>query len=288
MKIKPARWNVAPRASLKNPARPAQPAGHTVHKNSNQGFTLLDLLVVGGAVMFLGFWLGLYGSRERKQIAGCSANLKVLGQAMRSYADDHDDGLPAAGINLEIIKTSWDGELIPYLKPGSGKSKDGVSPVVSRRFFCPSEPFTNYASRRSYAMSAHKMSLAFWPPSTGDRTGAGLLWSKTEVATLLSGPGQNSNADDLPRLKSSIVSDPANTLLLTELITPENILGKWGLSRVEGINDQVAPFGVDSARFHFGKFNYLMADGHVELLTPLQTGGIGARPAGIWTIKAGD
>ena len=42
----------------------------------------------------------------------------------------------------------------------------------------------------------------------------------------------------------------------------------------------------EQQRFHLGRLNYLMVDGHVELLSPLQTGSFDGT-AGIWTVKKG-
>ena len=50
-------------------------------------------------------------------------------------------------------------------------------------------------------------------------------------------------------------------------------------------------YGLTAANFHNGRFNYLLADGHVETLRPEQTLGTGNNPGrqtGMWTILAGD
>ena len=93
----------------------------------------------------------------------------------------------------------------------------------------------------------------------------------------------------LPALKRTILPAPAETLLLTEFMTAGNTMGNVFCTRLWGVNEQ-EPVFKQAPRLHYGRFNYLLADGHVDLLTKLQTGGGGGNesPSGIWTIKAGD
>jgi prepilin-type processing-associated H-X9-DG protein len=214
---------------------------------------------------------------------------------MQSYAKDNDNGIPAATILLSREVNTWRTDMAPYLKAGLEKPKS----IYERRTFlnalepsfaCPSDPIRR-SGLCSYSMSAHDMSPDNWPPSSDNKTGMGLWWDKVTVSALLGADvaqAAPNRPELLPKLKLSVVSAPANTLLLTEFINRNNTMESTSFAWVGQVAQQQAAFRDDPSRFHFGKFNYLMADGHVELLTALQTGGIGDPPSGIWTIKPGD
>jgi prepilin-type processing-associated H-X9-DG protein len=252
---------------------------------------LIAILVVAGFVLG---WFAFEHSGERGHVARCARNLKGLGEATQVYANDHSDGLPAAVINMGAGGITWDMELAPYLRPGAAKAKslyDRERLIEQKRpwLVCPSD-FLPRANPRSYAMSARYMMYG-WPPRPDDKTGVGLFWDKNSVTVILGKDMAESalkNHDLLPRFKRSMLPDPANTLWLTELISPDNGLRRSACSEVAGVNQQEEYFEGDSSHFHFGKFNYLMADGHVELLTGAQSDGSAGKRHNIWTINPGD
>jgi prepilin-type processing-associated H-X9-DG protein len=134
-------------------------------------------------------------------------------------------------------------------------------------------------------MSSHNMAAENWPPGPENTTGVGLWWDSYGMDSLLGHEPQN--LDELALVKLSWFQDPANTLLLTEYPLANNRLGHVDDVRVGSPGDQASGLLVGLPKIHYGRFNYLMADGHVELLTGLQTGGIGGS-SGIWSIKKGD
>lgn len=247
-------------------------------------FARADLIVTVAVVVCLAGWLVFTHTGERGRIAACAHNLRNLSQAMHSDAHDHHNELVPAEIDVGAVKASWDGEIMPYLKPPSPS-----------RFHCPSDTFERGPNPRTYALAARDMTMG-WPPTKDDRTGIGLLWNHRTIVTALGEdawePAQ-AHPETLPRLNLSVVSAPARTLLLSELLMPDNVLGHAGSTRIFNarqqiyINKQVAKYGGGPAQFHNGKFNYLMADGHVECLTGLE-GGVTEKPDGIWTINPGD
>lgn len=287
-----------------------------------RGFSRMDLSVTIAVVACLVAWLAMTRLGERGRIATCARNLAILGQAIHSDAVDYKNELVPAGIDVGGVmgksRMSWDMELYPYLNPQLAKSSapDAWGQLMlasAPRFHCPSDHYDRGANPRTYAMAARDMTKG-WPPTTEDQTGVGLWWNHRTVLAAL---GENAwepiqaNPETLPRLSLGVVSDPANTLILTELLARDNLLGSTEATRlfnpnaqrglpfiqnIKGHSVELGGSGVDAdaafdggpARYHFGRFNYLMADGHVELLTALQTGGIGYPAAGIWTIKAGD
>lgn len=258
------------------------------------GFTMWDAIAILIVLFALGVWFAFNHLGERGRVARCRSNLKTLGQAMKSYANDHDDGLPAGAINVGNGVISWDTELAPYLNPGlknptSVYDRKRLMATINPRFVCPSDTIQR-KDPRSYAMSSHYMKYA-WPPTPDDKTGVGVLWNRETVSNLLGKDFVDAAFKDpavLPRVKLSMLPDPENTLLLSELIMPENMIGHGAWTLLGGVNAQKNSFHGDAARFHFGKFNYLMADGHVELLAGSQTTGQDPKSHNIWTINPKD
>jgi prepilin-type processing-associated H-X9-DG protein len=251
----------------------------------------VDLLAAIAVAALLAGWFGFNRLGERGRIARCARNLAVLGQAMHGSAHDHNGGLPPAG--METPETTWDIELVPYAAPQLGQSK---SPTANRQliksiassYLCPSDSVKRDRPR-SYSMPAHDMKPENWPPGPGNSTGVGLWWSRQAVRNQLGDDADEEaqgNRDILPAISLSDIPHPADTLLLTELIQRDNRLASASQVRVASAEDQRAAFRGDLSRFHGGRFNYLMADGHVELLTPLQTGSISGS-AGIWSVRKG-
>jgi prepilin-type processing-associated H-X9-DG protein len=260
----------------------------TNRMNQQSAFTRADLLAVIGVVLLTGFWFGSMHLGEHGRIIRCGGNLAALGKAMHAYAAENDEAIPAAGIDLRKTQASWDVKLFPYLKPNLAKSKGayelrqlraGVSPF----FVCPSDSSRHRETPRSYAMSGNDMQPEHWPPGRDSATGVGLWWDERTVLSLVSSNALN-YPDALPVVKMSDVPDPSDTLLLTEFIDPNNNLGGIRQVTVTGTSQQLQSFKNGNSHFHHDRFNYLMADGHVETLSPLQTGAFDGS-AGIWTIK---
>jgi prepilin-type processing-associated H-X9-DG protein len=269
--------------------------GKPIKLHNESGFSRADLVAVVGIVSLLACWFLCSRNGEQGRIARCANNLEQMGKAMQSEAGDHDNGLPAAGIRVGKHTITWDQDLFTYLSTTLKNSTDAEASAesllaVSSRLLCPSDTIARGRHPRSYAMGG-RAAFYKWPPSPEDKAGVGVLWNDETVNNLL---GDNmvenaaKNPEILPRLKLSVLGDPAGTLLITELLTPANKVRGFASIRVESVDIQRTAGHQNLTNFHFGKFNYLMADGHVELLTGLQTGGVGWEPAGIWTIKAGD
>ena len=125
-----------------------------------------------------------------------------------------------------------------------------------------------------------------WPPGPGSATGLGLEWNRETVLSLLDSDALQ-KPEKLPVVKLASVPAPADTLLLTELIEPANVLLGMAAPAVRGTASQARAFKDGGLQFHGGRFNYLMVDGHVELLSPLQTGGVDGS-SGIWTLRKED
>jgi prepilin-type processing-associated H-X9-DG protein len=196
---------------------------------------------------------------------------------MQQYAGEHGGALPAAGIDMGSFQSSWDVAMLPYLDTKSVKVAD------EKTFACPSDNIPRRGKMRSYAMGGNDMAPENWPADRDSATGVGLCWDQPTVLSLL-GANALKEPELLPALKLSNIPVPAETLLLTEFIVPSNTVGNIRQSRVFGAAQQQQFFIDDGAQYHRGRFNYLMVDGHVELLSSLQTGSFDGT-AGIWSIK---
>jgi prepilin-type processing-associated H-X9-DG protein len=257
----------------------------------DNAFTRTDLIAVIAVVVLLGAWFAYGHLGERGRTARCAGNLAALGRAMQSYAIDHDDGIPAAGVDIGSTRISWDTTLFPYLKPKLAKSSGayekrqllaGVSPF----FFCPSDTASHKTTPRSYAMSGNDMLPEHWPPGPDSPTGVGLWWNKQTVLALLDNDALQ-KPELLPAVKLSNVPAPVNTLLLTELIDPNNNLGSTRQVTVFNTSQQERFFKDGGGGFHHGRFNYLMVDGHVESFSPLQPLMLDGS-SGMWSLKKGN
>lgn len=259
--------------------------------NRQSAFTRVDLLALIVVVLLLGVWFGSAYLGEHGRTIRCERNLSALGKAMHGYANENNDAIPNAGINLGRTQSSWDVKLFPYLKPDLAKSKGAYEQrelrlAVSPFFVCPSDSANHREAPRSYAMGGNDMLPDHWPPGQDSATGVGLWWDKRTVLSLLDSDALK-NPESLPVIKLSSVPDPADTLLLSEFIDPNNNLGSTRQVTVLGTSQQRQFFNDGGAHFHHGKFNYLMVDGHVESLSPLQTGSFDGS-AGIWSLKKGN
>jgi prepilin-type processing-associated H-X9-DG protein len=202
--------------------------------------------------------------------------LRALGHAVHDFAGDHDNGLPAAGIDLGYIKISWDALVVQYLNQRSANS--AIHCIV-----CPSDPAPHNGVPRSYAMSGNDMTPEHWPPGGDSPTGVGLFWDDRTVLLLVNRDALQ-KPELLPALKLSAVPAPADTLLLTDFIDPNNTMGNPRQTTVFNASQQRQFFKDAGARFHRSRFNYLMVDGHVEWLSPLQTAAVDGT-TGIWSLK---
>ena len=99
-------------------------------------------------------------------------------------------------------------------------------------------------------------------------------------------PGES--ADYLPAIKLAMVLTPADTALLVERISIQNALWATKFACIVSTKEQFDAKTFEAKDFHGGKLNYLMLDGHVELLAPAQSAGFTGGVGGLWTISPTD
>jgi prepilin-type processing-associated H-X9-DG protein len=249
--------------------------------------------------------------------------MRQLGVGFNLFVDEHDDRYPPAGYGTGVGQLSWDSWINRYIG-GTASDADlitGLTPtaVCPRIEKCPadriptleSDPqwgWVTWGMRRTYAMNSvgpNWMSDYQIPTAnqryplpdlnvTG-RHGVGIYWMDNGL------PATGLPDWEAKGYKTSVVGDPAGTILLVEEPNIQNVAGNiWPCicNGPRGAGDlyQVDPapdaknFGNDAYGIHSKRFNYLFHDNHVQSLKIEQTVGTGNldNPKGMWTVRKGD
>ncbi len=300
------------------------PNHRTDHPREDKAFTLIELLVVIAIIAILASMLlpALSSAKAKSWRVTCASQLRQNGLGIALFANDHNDMFPPAGIETgSQDQAAWDGFIISYIGGNAGLADLEVgaldadtAPKVLR---CPADRgpdagwVANYPGifgRRTYAMNevgAGYGSQYQVPVSNGHYVlpslsapgvhGVGIYWLSSDLRLDWNAPSFN----------TSVVKDPAGTILLDEQPSGNNIadnvwpcvsLGPFsgqgpGNGELYQIDTQDANNeGLALYRLHRNRFEYLFHDNHVEALTTNQTIGSGtlANPAGMWTLAQGD
>ncbi len=266
---------------------------------------LLVILAVIGLLAILGW--KMTGKVQKTVTAdACMSNLKLLGAGFAVYAENYEGKLPYAYIKRSSREYyAWDSLVYPFVRISQQKGGEETAaaaaiahgPLVK----CPQDRIPGYTpagakkakERRTYAMPRHGMNEWHWPPGGTNRSGLGLYWSDTgkNYAGL---DWLNANTNP-PAFYTSMIRKPEATLLLTEQAQTNNIVKHHTGAAIRYTADHLDTNLMSMAEYHGGRFNYLMVDGHVELLEPGQTvgkrGKAGADSGthnGIWTVRPAD
>ena len=270
-------------------------------------FSKMDLLITIGVVALLaGVGAGFFTySKSFTKINTCAANLRLLGVAVQMYAPQNADKIPYAFIHLnDHNKISWDTLVRPYARAGM-RGEDPNQPAPGTNEFkkillCPDDDtgprdWGKPQGRRTYSMPWHDMAAANWPPAGTNDTGLGLGWRANGAQGNASLSAVVKQGGILPSIKLAMVLDTSGTLLLAEQSRSNNIIANSSGATIRGIADHVERRDDrEPVPYHKAKLNYLMADGHVELLSPQETIGSGVTGTnqyphhGKWTLNPKD
>lgn len=275
------------------------------------GFSRTELLITIGLVALLGMLAAVFAVkvRGRSSTAVCMNNLRQIGAAEQLYLQHNNDKLPYAFLHYrDQQQTSWDTLLSSYLRAAlRGGKTDGPPPPlkgVNQQLRCPADtvPPPEWAvrfhqERRTYALGMHNMAPENWPPGADNKTGVGLNWTfgargeRPPSARVYNFTATNQQA----AVTRSMLLAPAKTLAVTERVRSANVIGNMAGAVITVTADHIEKNVIPAEKYHGGKFNYLMTDGHVETLFPEDTVGVtgeagdkASRHLGLWTIKAGD
>jgi prepilin-type processing-associated H-X9-DG protein len=297
------------------------------------------LVVVAVAAMLTALMIpALAGAKLDSYRAWCAANQRQIGTAFRLFENDHGDMFPPAAMqgsakaSISTTALSWDSYIHRYI----GGTNDDLSlmggvlsyPSSPKLLVCPADnaPPSGWNAlpqsggpvfgRRSYGMVGTSEYLQADPAvsgkpaydlSKGTSLGVGVYWQSSRMP-----------ADwDAQSFKTSIVRDPAGTLILVEMSNSQNVAGnQWpcvalavqstsfaaALCQVDPNATMPTIYttsAVNLGKFlylnHDHRFNYLFHDGHVETLTTNATIGTAlgrptalTSPLGMWTVTVGD
>jgi len=317
------------------------PAGGGTAKSRMGAFTLIELLVVIAIIAILAALLlpALAAAKSKAWRIQCTSQEKQLGVAFILSQGDRNDMFPPACDQTGAGTLPWDSYLNKYI---GGHSSDAdlmqnyleieVTPKV---LVCPADREAKcywmggtdpYFGFKTYAMNSCGINWGTQyqvDPTKGglpDLTaagahGVGIYWYAQNNAALPS--------FDQIGYKSTVVRDPAGTILLAEEPTgqqavgnewtcicngPECSIGGGGnadLYQIDTIDAMVhqdpnSSTGINQGgwlyKLHRNRFNYLMHDGHVEALKIEDTVGSASgppsvrlqNPKGMWTVAPGD
>ncbi|MGO8838884.1 MAG: prepilin-type N-terminal cleavage/methylation domain-containing protein [Limisphaerales bacterium] len=321
---------------------------------SNRAFTLIELAVVMGTLAVLALVLvpALAGTKMDAMRLQCENNLRQLQVGMQLFTQDHNDMFPPAEYATGSGQISWDSWIYNYVSGGqtvtlSQAALGGYAantnyaamlgaavglPVVA----CPVDTTlpkitwmhvnSNPSQPLLYAVKTYEMNS---PGSAYGTTVQVNPANRQYPLPDLNQPGchgvgiywQDSTSGlpdwDAKGYKTSVVKDPAGTILLCEDAGSQgNEGGPWpcccfGPYASNGGSwssfyqiDAAAPTSAASLQnaspgcseglllypAHGNRFNYLFHDGHVAALSIGQTIGTGTltAPKGMWTVVPGD
>lgn len=143
----------------------------------SRGFTLIELLVVVAIIAILAAILMpvFARAREKARASSCLSNIRQLGLAVKMYADDHDETLPAGTAPHMIIGSERE-QLWAYVE-------DAIEEYVRNEGinWCPSDAAHRYPYSYMYSyclytevadinaglnpcgFRAHRLSEVYWP-----------------------------------------------------------------------------------------------------------------------------
>ncbi len=256
---------------------------HAVRKK----FTLIELLIVISIIAILAGMLlpALNRARDRAKQIKCASNERQLGTAIIAYVLDNHDMIPYAMDDYPVTGRyicwndllgmgGYDGRKWYYDQAIIGWD---TTYKPTKLYECDSHTNTKKTCKCSYALNRGTNAGSGStddPSNTTDFGVAGKAWS----------------------VKITRLKNLGGILLLAEYHSDANAVSAVDRSWIAYPHYQVADTGMSDktlgvSKGHNFQFNYLMCDGHVESMKPVNTlgkNGTLIRPNGIWTRNADD
>jgi len=249
-----------------------------------KAFTLIELLVVIAIIAILAAILFpvFATAREKARAATCTSNMKQLGIAFTSYAQDYDECYPITQSGGYAFSPTWDWEIVPYL--GTPKMKGGVSGSANSQqnplvFACPDDPATTGAQA---AAGQQRETYAVASPHSNCSTYTGFARENVNGWPEYS-PGRNMTEIIVPATTLQLVEAPNEFLLSQGAETYAPQKNATSCNMLAQQDNYTTPL-------HSMGYNWLFCDGHVKWLTVEKTIGTGTmtQPLGFWTLADGD
>lgn len=242
------------------------------------GFTLIELLVVISIIAVLASLLlpSISMVRGLAHTTGCASNLRQVAVGMMTY-DQDNHSLPAAvdspnhgvrkgGYAIRVLDLMQASPAIFACRADRRSTPERVQSVYSGLW---------YEGRRSYAMPCHT-----WGGGNETIRSLALSWTQTNVGSVTA---RIEGAQSLARIQ-----DGSGTILVTE--RHDAFTGGVGNLTHAGIRTVTTEMSVP----HRQRANAAFCDGHVQLITKVESVGTGSigeivwTAKGMWTTRGGD
>lgn len=245
-------------------------------------FTLVELLVVIGIIALLISILLPAMSRAQgaARAIACGSNLRQIGATMYMYTATNRGVLPVGclAINASGGNLVWDTLLSRDLGRMCSSIYINIDPPPVLK--CPNDtvprPAPYQKAIRSYSMV--EACSGTWPQRIPNGVAAESYYPATD-------PNYNKY---FRTFKITDIRQSAKVLMVAEafgVITNPNMAGHATGALAQNPNSQLTGY---AGMAHYKKWNYLFVDGHVELLTPIDTVNgntamlAGSPPSGMW------